>query len=478
MSIQNIIKISMGLGMLAFTVPCFATSPEKVAEPKPFGPTPSQPQLDWHYAEYRMFVHFGMKTFHPSGVHLGSGREDPKSYNPVKFDARQWVAAAKAGGFEGIVLTTKHHDGFCNWQTDTTDFCVKSSPWRDGKGDVVRDLIKACHEAGLSFGLYVSILDKHFEQFGAKKYKNYSDLYVEQIRELSTRYGPVEEYWFDGFKSDKLKVDYAEIAKIIEKNQPHAVVYDSGVLVKYLPERSLRWPGHHGGSRPDPEYVHKIEGTPRWYPNEPSIILQGNWFHCGTPIVSLKKFQDYYLTSTGYGVTPLMNIPPNSDGLVDDDTVKRMKEFKSWVDKLHDTDLARTKCSNISAAYIRNSDSSNFGPANLTDDNYETYCTTDDSIKSNEITIELSGKHDISGFIIQEYIPLGQRIKSYTIECRSNGKWQQVFSGKRIGYKRIILAGRTDTKNLKIPASDAVRLKVRADASPLISTFKIVGKIQ
>jgi alpha-L-fucosidase len=135
---------------------------ETVHEPKPLLPVPTQCQLNWHRAEYIMFAHFGMKTFYPSDDHMGYGQEDPRKFNPVKFDATQWVEAAKAGGFKGIVLTTKHHDGFCNWQTATTDHCVKSSAWKNGQGDIVRELGEACRKGGVYFGIYISIIDKHY----------------------------------------------------------------------------------------------------------------------------------------------------------------------------------------------------------------------------------------------------------------------------------------------------------------------------
>lgn len=443
--------------------------------PAPYPPLPSPPQLAWHKAEYRMFVHFGMKTFHPSDNHMGNGNENPNSFNPRKFDARQWVMAAKAGGFEGIVLTTKHHDGFCNWQTDTTDHCVRSSSWQNGKGDVVRDVIKACHEAGLSFGLYVSIIDKHFEKHGSPKYKKYGDYYLAQIKELSTRYGPVEEYWFDGYQSGKTKINYRAVADIIRKQQPDAVVYDSGVLVKYLPERCLAWPGHHGGVTPDPNYRQQINGKLHWYPQEPSIILQGNWFHNGQPAVSLQRMQEYYLTSVGYGVTPLMNISPNQDGLIDDATVARLKEFKAWIDKVNKSNLLSQPGVQLKASSQLGSKTDKYALSKLTDNNFDSYYAP--TTKKNEAVIEadFGTKQKISGFVIQEYIPLGQRVTGYTIDGLVGEKWQELFSGRRIGYKRIILEGHASAKKVKFPAVRAIRLKLRGEASPLISSFRIIS---
>ena len=255
-------RINTILMILLSTILLFGCVNKEMAKaPEPFLPVPNDAQLNWHKAEYIMFVHFGMKTFYPSADHMGYGKEDPKKFNPVKFDARQWVEAAKAGGFKGIVLTAKHHDGFCNWQTETTSHSVKSSLWRDGKGDIIRELIEACREGGVYFGIYVSIIDKHFEHAGSDNYADYGTYYYEQLKELSTNYGPIDEYWFDGYKADELKMDYKKIAELIKKTQPNAVVYESGTMVKYLPDRCHCLAGAHGGIGPDQNYRVQINDT-------------------------------------------------------------------------------------------------------------------------------------------------------------------------------------------------------------------------
>jgi alpha-L-fucosidase len=473
---HNLKKLSLVLaaGILALSL-TNCTNPKNVTAPEPFLPVPNEAQLNWHKAEYIMFVHFGMKTFYPSDDHMGYGKEDPQKFNPVNFDARQWVQAAKASGFKGIVLTAKHHDGFCNWQTETTDHGVKSSPWKDGKGDVIKELIEACREGGVYFGIYVSIIDKHFETAGSAQYNDYGDYYLAQLRELSTQYGPIDEYWFDGYQADELKMDYAKITDMLKETQPNAVIYDSGTMVKYMPDRCIAWPGAHGGISADQNYRVDIEGVTRWYPSEPSIILQGNWFHNNTPVVSLRRIQEYYLTSVGYGVTPLMNISPNTNGLIDDETVVRLTEFKAWVDALHTTDLAQAKKVKISADSYRGN-SKKFAPEMLIDGNNETYFATDDHITGAVIEMDLGQVQEIDGFIIQEHIELGQRVNGYSIECRIDNEWKEVFSGKKIGYKRIVLEGRASAADIEFPATDGVRLIIKdALACPLISTFSVLG---
>lgn len=444
-----------------------------VTAPAPFGPIPNAAQLRWHKAEYLMFVHFGMKTFYPSDDHMGYGEEDPKRFNPVHFDANQWAMAAKAGGFKGIVITSKHHDGFCSWRTQTTDHNVASSPWKNGKGDVMMEVAKACRKAGIQFGIYASIIDKHFERFGSPVYKTYGDYYYAQIKELSTRYGKIDEYWFDGFNANNLKLDYPKIGRMIAAEQPDAVVYDSKVLVNTLPDRCLSFPGAHGGVMPDQDYRQLVNDTLRWYPNEPSLILQGNWFHNGKPAVSLQQMQDYYLSSVGYGLTALMNVSPNTDGLVDDATVLALKKFKRWTDRLQKRNPALLK-KTLSLQPCRGNNAK-YAADKVSDNNYETYFATDDSVTTATIDLELGKPVKIDGFMLQEYIPLGQRVDEYSIECRVNGQWKPVFSGKKIGYKRIVLEGRVSAKDIKFPVADAVRLHIsKAGAAPLINNFQVI----
>ena len=422
-----------------------------------------------------MFAHFGMKTFYPSNDHMGYGKEDPAKFNPVNFDAKQWVDAAKAGGFKGIVITAKHHDGFCNWQTETTDHCVKSSPWKNGQGDIIRELSEACREGGVYFGVYISIIDKHFEGAGSPVYDNYGEYYYAQLKELSTNYGVIDEYWFDGYKAKDLKMDYSKIANLIRETQPTAVVYESGTMSEFLPDRSIAWPGKHGGLGPDQNYRVLINDQLSWYPSEPSIILQGNWFHNNTPMIALEHIQDYYLSSVGYGVTPLMNISPNTDGLIDDETVEGLKIFKSWVDHIHSADLTQNDEVKVSADSRRGKD---FSPSMLLDNNNDTYFATEDSVLSATIEIDLGSVKEIKGFIIQEHIALGQRIDGYRIECRVDGSWQEVFSGIKIGFKRIILEGKASASEIDFPASDGVRLIIEdALACPLVSTIQVIGDL-
>ncbi|MDF7799842.1 alpha-L-fucosidase [Pontiellaceae bacterium B1224] len=448
-----------------------------VLPPEPFLPVPGEAQLKWHKAEYKMFIHFGMKTFYPSQNHKGNGEEDPQRFNPVLFDANQWVETARIGGFDGIVFTTKHHDGFCNWPTKTTKHSVELAPWQNGEGDMVEELVAACRKGGITFGLYISIIDDNYDLFGSNQYETYGDFYYDQLKEISTHYGPIDEYWFDGFNAAELKMDYKKIAELIRQEQPDAVVYDSGTMVEYLSDRCLAWPGRHGGVAPDQSYRVKVGERVLWYPNEPSLMLQGNWFHNGKSMVGLNEIKEYYLQTTGHGVTPLMNLSPNQKGLIDDESVEGLKIFKGWVDQLHSNDLARGKEVRVVAESVRGK-APEYAADRVADGDFETYYATDDAVTTAMIEVDLGCVQEIDGFILQEYIPLGQRVEAYSIECMVDGEWTEVFSGERIGYKRIILAGYGSERKMKIPATNKVRLKIKsALACPLISTFQVVGEM-
>lgn len=480
------------------------------APPAPFPPLPSPQQLHWHEAENIMFVHWGMKTFHPSGNHMGTGTEPVDSFNPTKLDLAQWAKVAKESGFKGIVFTTKHHDGFCSWQTETTPHSVKSTKWANGKGDIVRDLSAACRKEGLYFGIYVSIKDNYYQSKVSKSYEGYSDYYIKQIEELSKNYGKVDEYWFDGFGANHMKIDYEKIANIIRKEQPNAVVYDSGTLARYLPDRCLRWPGNHGGIPEDQVYVNQIPGAPAgtlaWYPSEPSLILQGNWFHHGQPAVGVETMKNYYMQSVARSVTPLMNVSPNAEGTIDADTITKLKAFKAWVDDIHARDITALKGTKTTGSNARGGDAQ-FAPACATDDDTKSYFAPEDGTHTATIEVKFDKPRKVDGFIVQEPIALGQRIRKFVIECQVDGKWRPVYAGKTIGHKRVILEGRNQIPDLSFaegdlgenedadkilkdakqqkagdtaifPIAEAARIRILdSGAAPLISNFQIIGDI-
>jgi alpha-L-fucosidase len=446
-------------------------------KPEPHLPVPSKAHIKWHKAEQKMFIHFGIKTYKPSRWHMGNGKEDPKIFNPTKLDANQWVAAAKAGGFNGIVFTVKHHSGWCNWPSKTTRFGVVSAPWKGGKGDVIKEYVAACRKAGLSVGFHITIIDENYKHRNGG-YEGYNKFYYKQWEELVTWYGPFDYYYVDGYELRQMPkgFDFKPVAELIKKHQPDAVFYDSAVLVDYIPARCLDWPGGHGGVRPDMGYVRNRRGKKIWYPLEPSMMFQGTWFHSKQPITDLHTMCEKYLISAGRGSTVNLNVPPNQDGLIDEHSIGRLKEYKAWMDNMYASDWAR-KGATIKADSTRGNDKQ-YAAVNMLDDDYETYWATDDNVKGGVIEIDLGKKRSIDGVVLQEYVFLGERVNGYTVEYFIDGEWHEMFSGKRIGYKRILwgeLEGNMIDGNYVNQASK-VRLTLKnAEACPLVSTFKVLG---
>ncbi|MBI9064384.1 MAG: alpha-L-fucosidase [Marinilabiliaceae bacterium] len=460
------------IGLILITVVLVSGCQKTVAPPDPLLPIPTEKQLHWQKQEMLMFVHFGIKTFYPSENHMGDGSEDPNKFNPEHFDPRQWVEAAKAGGFKGIVLTSKHHDGFCNWQTATTDHSLKSSVWRGGKGDVVKEVADACHEAGLLFGIYSSIYDRNYENSDRNK-AYYSDFYIAQLTELLTKYGKVDELWFDGFGAENMKVDFKKVSEVIKEHQPGALIYDSGTLVEYLPDDCASWPGAHGGVK-DPNWSFEDENGP-WYPAEASLIAQGNWFYNNTPMISLDKFKNYYQSTVGLNAVALINVAPNQNGLIDTVSITRLREFKAWVDGLYINDLTQGEDVKVTTDSWRG-EADMFRPEKMVDGNYDTYFTTNDGITTASIEIDLGQPMDIKGVILQEYIPLGQRVSAFTVECFDGHKWVLMSSQRTIGYKKIILSNSPETNGKEFPKTERIRLVIRdSRACPVINTFSVIG---
>ncbi len=447
----------------------FATGASVATEPPAaMEPVPSQQQMAWQREELLMFCHFGIKTFYPSDNHMGSGKEDPAKFNPTKLDARQWIRAAKAGGFKGIILTAKHHDGFCLWPTETTDFSVKSSAWKNGAGDVIRELADACHEADMWLGLYLSAYDVNYQKSGKDK-AAYSKHYETQLTELCTNYGDIDELWFDGFGSEQMQVNWRNVAPIIKEHQPNAIIFND--FVKEMPQSSVRWPGNEKGDAgepnwsvfPKPDDELTVKQDARWFPAEADTIAQGNWFWNERPICSLARLQKIYATSVGRGGVALINVPPNQAGLIDESSIARLAEFKAWVDGIYARDIARD--AKASASAVRGSDP-RFAADKAVDKDYDTYWTIDDGATSGNLEVDLGKSEDIVGVIIQEYIPLGQRIAAHRVEYWDGTSWKAAANGTTVGYKRIHWA------EFK---AQRVRLVItQARDCPLVNSFQVI----
>ncbi|MFJ3581798.1 alpha-L-fucosidase [Streptomyces sp. NPDC090127] len=295
-------------------------------------PTPAQ--LRWQEAGFGLFLHFGVNTF--NGREWSDGTLDPASFDPSELDARQWVATAVAAGARYVVFTAKHHDGFCLWPTETTEYSVASSPWRGGAGDVVGELAEACQEAGIGLGLYLSPWDRNAACYDDPE--AYDAFYRRQLVELCTRYGPLYELWFDGAGSEGRTYDWEAIAAVVERHQPDAMVFNMG-------RPTIRWVGNEDGLAADPcVYVTDCTGvsiydagrsaldTLRYLPPECDVPIRRNWFWQPDDAHTLKSL-DHLLAiwyrSVGLGAGLLLNVPPDRRGLIDDADRERLLELST-----------------------------------------------------------------------------------------------------------------------------------------------------
>ncbi len=414
---------------------------------------PDARQLEWQKLELTAFIHFGINTF--TGREWGDGTESPELFNPERLDAGQWVTALKDAGIKLVILTAKHHDGFCLWPTKTTMHSVTGSPWRDGEGDVVWELKKACEDADLRFGIYLSPWDRNSPVYGNSPL--YNELYIQQLTELLSNYGRIDEVWFDGACGEgpdgkKQEYDWAAYYDLIRRLQPEAVVAIKGEDVRWVGTesgygRATEWSvtALAPGGRPEMQAINQNLGLDEtsadlgsrevlekagqvfWFPAEVDVSIRPGWFfhENETPrIKSLPRLADIYFNSVGMNSVLLLNIPPDRRGLIHETDVARLKEFGNWVSSSFRDNLS------LQATVIPS------GLKALADGDRETY----KSMGNTPAYAELTFKEDIvfDVILLQEYIERGQRVEEFTIEVQKEGKWTEVAGGTTIGYKRLL----------------------------------------
>lgn len=425
---------------------------------------PSPQQLAWQQMELTAFLHFGINTF--TGREWGDGTEDPSLFNPTELDAEQWVRTLKECGFKMVLLTAKHHDGFCLWPTKTTSHSVASSPWKDGKGDVVGELRDACTKYGMKFGVYLSPWDRNASCYGNSP--EYNKFFIEQLTELLTNYGEVNEVWFDGANGEgpngkKQVYDWDAFYKTIQRLQPKAVMAIMG--------DDVRWVGNEKGIGRETEwsatvltpgiYARSAENNKRlgvygkakdlgsrkmlqdatelfWYPSEVDVSIRPGWFwheEENAKVKSLKELSDIYFQSVGYNSVLLLNIPPDRRGLLNEADVSRLKEFAAYRrrvfsdDKVQNGNVSWTACVGESRSYV-------IRPASR-----------------------------LNVVQVQEEISKGQRVEKFTVEAYRNGVWQSLGEGTTIGYKRM----------LRFPELTADSIRIRIDSCRLCANISNVS---
>jgi alpha-L-fucosidase len=418
------------------------------------------------------------------------GGESEKLFNPKQLDANQWVSVLKEAGFKGIILTCKHHDGFCKWPSQYTSHSVKNSPYKEGKGDIVKEVSDACKQQGLKFGIYLSPWDRNHKDYGKPEYIQY---YRNQLKELFTTYGPVFEMWFDGANggtgyyggaNEKRTInggtyyDWPATLNEVSTLEPDIIFFsDAGPGVRWVGnERGVAGETNWNTITPDTLYAGKAgiedllntgsENGTHWIPAEVDVSIRKGWFYHpeeDSLVKSKERLLDIYLTSVGRGSTLLLNVPPDQRGLIHENDVKALKGFRELLDNEFKVNLALH--AKVKADSYRG-ESDMYSAVNLVDNNNETYWTTDDEVTSSAIEIDLNQGQTIKYVLLKEYIRLGQRVKSFEIELWSDGAWKKAAEGTTIGYKRIV--------KFDPVKADKVRVKINSSkACPVLSAIEV-----
>ncbi len=446
--------------------------------PEPIGPLPTAAQVAWQQMETYAFVHFGLNTF--NDMEWGYGDTPASTFNPARLDCEQWAQTLVKAGMKGVILTCKHHDGFCLWPSQYTDYSVASSPWRGGKGDVVRELADACKKYGLKMGVYLSPWDRHQASYGTQEYVNY---YYRQLEELMTRYGDVFEVWFDGANGgdgwyggarEKREIDrstyynYPKAWGIVNRLQPGAVIFSDG-------GPGCRWVGNEKGYANAtnwafvrskdvypgyPQYEELQSGHAdgdAWCASECDTSIRPGWFYHQNEdgkVKTVDELTDLYYRSVGHNGTLLLNFPVDRDGLIHPiDSATAVQWHERIARELGNNLLTGAK---FTASDTR---SKPFGPAMMGDENWETYWAPSDGTTSADIAIKTKGDVTLDCIMLQEYIPLGQRVKEFVIEYKTCcGKWVPVIVDEEtttIGYKRLVRFNKKTASEWRIRILDS-----------------------
>ena len=422
------------------------------AQVTPCGPTPSENQLRWQEMEMYAFIHYSLNTY--TDQEWGFGNEDPSLFNPSQLDCRQWARVCKQSGMKGIIFTAKHHCGFCMWPSKYTDYSVKSSPWKQGKGDVVRELADACREEGLKFAVYLSPWDRNHPQYGHPEYVTY---FRNQLRELLTEYGNIFEVWFDGANGGdgwygganetrridpKTYYEWEETFRMIRKLQPNCVIWNDGG-----DRGDLRWVGNEAGSVGETNWslLNKegnvtgnmlrfgLENGDSWVAAETNTSIRPGWFYHETEnenVKSLSKLMDTYYKSVGRNSCLLLNFPIAPNGRIHPTDSLRGIAFKKMIDEVFKTDLSKK---------------------------------AKKSEQGNTTLIEFKRPTSFNRFVAEEDIRYGQRVKKFSLDALVDGQWQQLKDElaengnglTTIGHRRIICFPTVKATKLRFTVTDS-----------------------
>ncbi len=403
-------------------------------------PTPQQ--IAWQQSELSAFLHFGINTF--TDKEWGEGTESPQIFNPTKFNARKIVRTLKKAGFKRLIITAKHHDGFCLWQTVQTEHSIKNSPYKNGTGDIVKELSDACATQGMKFGIYLSPWDRHEPVYGSPAY---NDFYKKQLRELLSNYGNINEVWFDGAKGENAKnmvYDFAGYWQLVRQLQPNAVMFsDVGPDVRWVGNESgnagnTNWSTiNTTGMSPgvaDEKYLNTGDADGKlWIPAETDVSIRKGWFYHALEDSTVKSgaaLMDLYFNSVGKNSLLLLNIPPNKKGELGDADIKSISEFHRLLDLTFKNNLAEK-----------------VAPKSLTDKKPETAL----ELKIGEpLVLDFKKKIVVNVLSLQENIAQGQCIEGGLFEFWNGTDWQLLKNFTTVGYKRLLKCDAVTTTKLRL----------------------------
>ncbi|MBI2299271.1 MAG: alpha-L-fucosidase [Armatimonadetes bacterium] len=404
-----------------------------------------------------MFIHFGMNTF--SNREWGEGTEEEKLFNPAHLDCRQWAKTARDAGFKYLILTCKHHDGFCLWPSRFTEHSVKNSPWKDGRGDVVAELASACREFGVKMGVYLSPWDRNQHCYGDSP--AYNEYFRNQLTELLSNYGDIAEVWFDGACGEgpngkRQEYDWNSYYAVVRRLQPNALIAICGP--------DIRWVGNEDGFAHETEWS-VVDG--RWHPAECDVSIRPGWFYHpdqDAQVKSLDHLLDIYYRSVGLNSVLLLNVPPNRDGLIADPDVARLREFRAELDRIFATDFLK------GAAAVADSEAAGHPAAAAVDGDPGTWWCPAGDARTGTLELILAQPATFDLVLLQEEIAEGQRVQGYRVEALVDGTWRDIGQATTIGHKKLdridpVTASRvrvTITASRGVPLLSRVGLFARA----------------
>ena len=436
----------------------------------PVYPIPSERQRLWQEMEYYAFIHFNMNTF--TNKEWGYGDELPSTFNPSELDTDQWARIIKDSGMRGIIITAKHHDGFSLWPSIYTEHSVKNSPWKNGKGDLIRDLAKSCKKYNLKLGIYLSPWDRNHKDYGSRNYITY---FRNQLTELLTNYGDIFEVWFDGANggsgyygganeirkvNKKTYYDWINTHKIIRKLQPNAVIFsDAGPDVRWVGNEKgyaskTTWSNIYRdslyGGMPDyNKFSSGQEFGTHFIPTETDVSIRPGWYYHpeeNDKVKTLDKLIDIYFNSIGLNSSLLLNIPVDKRGLIHENDTQRMLELGDFIKNTFNKNL-------MEGSIIEFNNRSH--PINkIIDKNINTFYPFESNY-NNIINITIEKEKLVDVFEISENINLGQRIKEFRFEIKVNEKWVTIEKGTTIGKKRLIKFKPLIVKDLRFTIVDS-----------------------